>query len=384
MSSRMMLRNSERQSFKTCRHRWEWTWKTRRQARDAPHALRFGDLIHRSLAPYYKPGRKRGPLPAETYQAIYQDESDRLGKMGFNIWDDEKWTDALPLGVAMLEGYVRNYAPEDEDYEIISSEQTFQVRLRAPILRSGDIVVPAFTFWIVGTFDGVWRHLPTKRVVFKEFKTASAISNDGLAMDEQASTYWTYGPKWLIQQKILLPKQLIREILYTRLRKSAPNPDKTYDADGRVLNLPTKDVLIEEYDRQGRELPTTGTGKNGNVIIKDLIADLGERALLLGEPSAAQPAPYFSRVPVYRDPSDRRRQHERIIAEMRDIYRARMGDPLVPLYKNPGPLHMQNCRGCAVREACEVHEAGGDHQSVLNATTARWEPYAAHELPERN
>jgi hypothetical protein len=45
---------------------------------------------------------------------------------------------------------------------------------------------------------------------------------------------------------------------------------------------------------------------------------------------------------------------------------------------------MPNCLGCAVREACELHEAGGDFTSILNATMIKWDPYAAHELPERH
>jgi hypothetical protein len=304
-----------------------------RQAASAPGALRFGTLVHKALELYYKPGRKRGPHPAKTFERIYHEDAKAHLDAGFSVWDDEEWVDALPLGIAMLNGYVQRYKDEDAEYEVISSEQTFQVPVRVPAYNG----VPAFTAWAVGTFDGVWRHLTTKRFSFKEFKTATAISLDGLSLDEQAGMYWTYGPRWLKRRGMLAPDDNIADIIYTFLRKSAPDPSARTDAEGHVLN------------------------KDGSV-------------------SKRQPAPYFARVPVYRDEADRLRMHERIKAEAREMWQAHAGQ--LYLYKNPGYLLVPNCRGCPVREACEVHEAGGDWSSVLDMTTVTWDPYEAHELRE--
>jgi hypothetical protein len=325
-----MLRNSEIQSWKTCRFRWNWTYVEGRQSAVAPTALRFGDLVHQALAVYYKPGTKRGPHPAKTFAKLYDAQVSEKREMGFDVFSDEEWVNALDLGQGMLEGYVARYAADDRAYRVLSSEQTFQLRLRHP---------DGFTFWIVGTFDGVWEHIKKGRIIFKEFKTARAIAEDGLPMDEQASAYWTYGPKWLRQKGILKDGQMPSEILYTFLRKAIPNPDKKTDAEGHVLNL------------------------DGSI-------------------SKNQPAPYFARVPIYRDEADRRNLHERVLAEAAEIRAARAG--LMVAYKNPGPLHMPNCRGCAVREACEVHETGGDWKPVLDFATVAWDPYAAHELAERH
>jgi hypothetical protein len=147
------------------------------------------------------------------------------------------------------------------------------------------------------------------------------------------------------------------------------------------LNLPTKDALLEVYKTTGRRYPRREDGRGGAPLVADMIRDLGDRAWAVAEPSKNQPAPYFARQPVYRDEADRRRQHNRIIQEALILDRARRGEEF--LGKTPGPLHMPNCRGCAVREACEVHEAGGDFKSVLNATMVNWDPYAAHEQIER-
>jgi hypothetical protein len=273
-----------------------------------------------------------------------------------------------------LEGYVEEYREADKEYAVISSEQTFQLRVRHPL---------GFVFYVVGTFDGLWSHLSTGRIKFKEFKTAAAIKTDGLPMDEQASTYWTYGPKWLRQQKLLQPGEMPAEILYTFLRKARKDPEATYNAQGHKLNKPTKPALQDACATA--QLPTGGT-------IPDLVERLRAEAKLsmneilqLGDVSKTQPAPFFHREPVYRDEIDRTRQHSRILVEMGDIYAARQeGFDLARNIKNPGPLHMPNCLGCSVREACELHEAGGDFTSMLQATMIKWDPYAAHELIERH
>lgn len=373
-----MLRNSERQAFKTCRHRWAWTYRDGRQSQDAPHALRFGDLIHRALAEYHVPGVKKGSHPAAVFERLYHEEASRLDGLGYDIWSDDKWVEAGDLGPAMLRGYVEEFAERDSEWEVLASEQTFQLIINVPAVRARGNVAgrPGFRFKIVGTFDGVWRHRRTGKIAFKEYKTAAAIKLDGLTLDEQAGLYWTYGPKWLRRRGLLPEGAVIDHIMYTFLRKSAPNPDKARDEFGNVLNKPTKDALVSKCEELG--LDAKGTVP----ILSDRLALAGVDVVQLGEPAANQPAPYFAREPVYRDEEQRRKVHARVMDEARDIFDARRG--LLPLYKNPGPLHMPNCLGCAVREACELHESGGDFAAVLEMTMTDWDPYAAHELPERS
>jgi hypothetical protein len=387
----MKLRNSERGSWKTCRWRWSWTWRDGLQALEAPIALRFGDLIHRALAAYRPPGRKFGSHPAKTFEALYLNQAAELRDQGFDVFTEDKWVDALDLGRGMLNNYVETFQDADAQWEVLSSEQTFQRVIRAPAsIREGDpvpgtleapaIYIPAFSFRIVGTLDGVWKHIKSKHVVFAEYKTAAAISEDGLSMDEQPTVYWTYGPKWLVQRGMIseADAKALREILYTFLRKAVPNEDRPVNGDGLYLNKPTKEALIK---RLNERKPSQVYSKLKVDDLMDVLRKLGDHPELLGEVSKVQPAPYFRRVPVRRDAADRARLHERLLEEAREIWLARQG--IYPIYKNPGPLHNPNCRGCAVRAACEVHEAGGDHRSVLNATTTKWAPYAAHELAER-
>lgn len=338
----LMLRNSERSTFKTCRFRWALTYGGLLEvgnvrAIQPAKALWFGDLVHQGLARYYKKGEKRGPAPAKTFIKLY-DADERLSAVMRN--DEGEWESMRDLGRGMLEGYVEEYGERDAEWEVLCSEQTFRLPVEVPAIElAPGIEQEGFTLYVVGTFDGVWRNRRKRsRVVFKEFKTAAQITLDGLAMDDQAGFYWTYGPRFLWKNEIMKKGRYPSEILYTYLRKAIRNPDHDYDAQGRKLN------------------------QDGSV-------------------SKSQPAPFFQREPVYRDEADRRNLHERVLAEAREMQLARAG--LLTPIKNPGPLHNPNCRGCPVREPCELHETGADWQAMLRATTEPWDPYAAHEIIER-
>lgn len=382
-----LLRTSERSSFKTCRQRWAWGYRERLKTIETGPALRFGDLVHRALAPYYKPGTKRGPHPAKTFEKLYHADAKKFQDEGFSVYTDETWEDALPLGIAMLEGYVETFAAEDEQFKVLSSEQVFQVPLKVwipanPSEPEGDDGY-WFRFKYVGTVDGVWQDRASGRVFFKEFKTAAQVKLVGLALDEQAGGYWTYAPKLLTKQKKLKPSEAkgIDHILYTFLRKAAPNPDWHLDAMGRKLNKPDAKALREQYVKLGRNFPKKGTGKNGAVLVNDMIEDLGEKAWEVAPVSEVQPAPFFVREKVYRAEEDRRNVHRRVLNEMKDMVLCEQ-DP-DRIYKNPGPLHMPNCMGCDFRDMCELHETGNDYEAYRDASYTTWSPYSQHELPER-
>jgi hypothetical protein len=99
---------------------------------------------------------------------------------GFDVFAEDKWVDALDLGRGMLNNYVETFQDADAQWEVLSSEQTFQRVIRVhdeASIREGDpvrrnarslpaIYIPAFSFKIVGTLDGVWKHIKSKHVVF--------------------------------------------------------------------------------------------------------------------------------------------------------------------------------------------------------------------------
>lgn len=326
MSSTILVRTSERQSFLTCRQKWDWSWNQKLRAPNQDMKLVFGDFTHQALALYYKPGRKRGIKPWITFERLCserEDESDNY------IWADDETVDLRELGDGMLHRYVDQWEAADSEYEVLASEQVFRV----PIGRiHGDRVV------YVGTIDGVWKHLPTKKIRFAEHKTAASITKDALPMDEQVGAYWTFGPRWLKLKGILKSGEVLDGVLYNWLRKALPDPNAVYDEQGRKLN-------------------------------KD------------GTPSKRQSPPYFDRQLTFRGEFEAQRVKERVWQEVLDMLEAKEGP--AKIYKNPGPQFMPNCKFCSFRDMCELHETGNDWKAFMKAAYEEWEPYSPYELPER-
>lgn len=326
-----MLRNSERQSFLTCRQQWKWGWVDQYKPDETDVKLKFGDLIHQALAAYYIPGKKRGPHPAKTFERLVEEV---LDEWGAKIWSDGDYEDLAELGIGMLKAYTEfaNHHPKHSDleYEVIQSEQTFQIPMGTVL---GHRVI------VVGTFDGVWRHLGTRKIRFVEHKTATAITKDALPMDDQIGTYWTFGPKYLRQLGILAADEQLDGILYNWLRKAIKKSDDTYNAAGQKLN------------------------QDGSV-------------------SKRQPPAFFDRALTFRGQAEARAVRSRVRKEARDIIRARL-NPRQHVYKNPGMQFMPNCKFCPFRDPCELHETGNDYKAMFRAAYSTWNPYAEHELAER-
>jgi hypothetical protein len=318
----ILVRTSERMSFATCRQKWFWSWVEQLEPYEEGKNLVFGDLVHQSLAIYYKPGRTRGPHPAETFEQLATTKF--KGK-----WMDNG-TDMIELGIGMLHGYTEHWKGYDSEYEVVSAEQVFQIPLGSVL---GHRVI------CVGTIDGVWRHMPSNKLRFRETKTATKITEDALPMDEQIGTYWAFGPRWL-------------------------------KAVGVIKELDEFDGIVMDWMRKALQDDSRPTDKQGHYLNKD------------GSISKKQPAPLFKRMPVFRGVPEARLVRHRIMQQARDMILARR-NPKRYVYKNPGPQFMPNCKFCAFRDPCELHETGNDHETILRLEYKSWEPYAAHELAER-
>lgn len=317
--SKVLLRTSERATYKRCRQKWDWAFNQRLRPRTSANALRFGSLIHEALAAYYIPGRKRGPHPAKTFKKLYQAELKTASSFGMRDVDDE-WIEAGTLGDVMLNEYIDFYG-NDAHLEIISPEMPFEIDVSD---KNGKYLVT-----YVGTFDAVMKDLRTKQIGLFEHKTAKAISTDHLPLDEQAGSYWCFAPDWLKAQGILKPKQDLDFILYNFLRKGMP--------DVRPKN------------------------------------DLGQRLNKDGSVSKVQPLPLFHREVVYRDEADRATMLQRVRMEAWEMRLVRAGK--LPIYKTP----TMGCSwDCAFFDMCELHETGADWEESRRQIMTTWDPYEDH------
>jgi len=323
-----MLRNSERTSFRNCRWAWNLSFNRTLQPRTASPPLRFGTLIHKSLAAHYIPGKKRGESPVVAFEKFYNEELKIQEKMGFRD-EDGKWQDAGELGIAMMTNYLDQYGADDQ-WEVLVTEQPFEVIVNHP-----DTGEPWFVF--VGVIDGAWRNLGTKKIWIPDHKTTSGIGPTTvkhLVLDDQAGGYWTWGVDWLYEKGYLKPNQKLAGMLYNFMRKAIP--------DERPYKM-----------RKG--------------VRQYLNAD--------GTVSKKQPSPYFLRQPIYRDEMDKQAARTRALLDYGEVEMVRQG--ILTVNKNPGWM---TCPNCWAIDICELHEAGHDWEDMVRATTQEWDPYAEHEI----
>jgi hypothetical protein len=364
MSQRLM-RNSERSTYRRCRLKWQWSYNLRLEPVAKKGALEFGTGVHVSLAERYPPGRKRGPHPALTFSKWYKENS-----RNFDQWDEEgNRYDALELGVAMLETYVNEYG-NDDHIEIIAPEMLLQVDIY-------DAAGRYVTTW-VGQGDAAYRDLQrTTRsydcIGLVEHKTAKVIEENlriNSGYGEQGLSYFWGASHVLRHEGILKPNQQIDHVLFNWLRKGMPD-QRQKDADGYALNKPSKDTLLALCSQRGLVVPR-------KALVADLYAilqDAGINPLLFGERSERQPSKLLFRDRLDYGTRELQSINWRLRAEAWEMKQVREGR--LPLIKNP----TKDCSwDCAFKEACEVHEMGGDYESILALEFEQWNPYEAHEL----
>lgn len=321
----VLVRTSERTSFKTCRQQWEWGYNQRWSAKRDKPALRFGTLVHAALAAYYKPGRRRGPHPAKTLAKIYREQIEAGMPPLYMKGDETSDTkvEADEFGVAILNHYVDVYGKDDR-YEIIRPEQSFQLDVFHP--RTG-----RYLFTYVSQMDAVMLDRHTGKKGLFEHKTSSTTEPFGapLTLDEQASAYWTFGTMWLKATGQIAEDDDLDFMLYNFIRKAMPDP-RPKNAEGQRLN------------------------KDGTV-------------------SKKQPPPFFRREQVMRGHEERVEVFRRALNEFREMQMVREGK--LAVYKNPG----KHCGYCQFKDPCEVHEVGSDYQAILDNLFSKWNPYEEHD-----
>ena len=362
-----IVRTSERRDFLRCQERWYWSWREGLRPYGPPSVpLWFGAITHEALAAYYIPGTRRGPHPAETFERLAGREemlmkiSEQQGNGEHSI-TEETLVDAKALGITMLNGYVAHWEKEDERWEIIRPEQTFQMRVPHPSKPDKFIAISA------GTYDLVKRHLGTGEFWLGEHKTCKAIITDHLALDPQAGSYWLVATAHLQASGIMKRHQRLRGIEYNFLRTALPDT-RPRTSNGYCTNKPTKAHYGEALGYQGDEPEFK---KMTLADLERLCAGYGK--IVLGDVSKNQPRPLFHRENVPRSTTERRSQLRRLQIEVAQM------EPL----RAPGALRTKNatrdCQwDCPHYGMCLLDEQGGDVRAYREAVYQVQDPYADH------
>lgn len=391
-----ILRTSERKDFLRCPQRWWWAWREGLRAKgSAPDALWFGTGIHVALAEWYVgPGTRRGPHPAETWQAWAGDDLRDIKTV--NELDEEqevKYVDAIHLGTVMMEEYVKLYG-RDEQKLIIKPEKTFRLPVPWPSDQQlyPDWEVPEgaaenarWLFDYCGTFDGVWRDADTGRVMLDEHKTAAQISTGHLSLDPQAGSYWAVASRVFRQEGLIGPKEVLWGIEYNFMRKALPD-ERPRDAEGFATNIPQKAHYIaamsgltlravpDTTERVTVTAPILGKMKLDALVRLANANDI----VVVGDRSKVQPARNFERLKVHRTRPERYSQLVRLQHE--GLHMVAVKDGILPILKNPDRTCNQGAFRCQFFEMCELHEAGGEDAIVDYKRSAYYiqDPYADH------
>lgn len=341
--------------------KWEWGYNLRHSTPQPKGALTFGTMCHSALELWYPPGRERGIHPAETFARIYDEQPDV-----FSQWDEEgNRVPARDLGIAMMNGYVEQYG-EDKTIEILQPEIPMQIDI---LDRNGKYLC---TFVCKG--DAAYRDLRTGRVGFLEHKTAKAVPEEvfvNTGYGDAALAYYWAAELWFKEQGWLEAGEHVDHVRFNWLKKALPD-SRPRNESGHYLNKPGKDALAAACEAAG--LPTKGT-----------IAALSERLVAcgytefdieqLGEVSKVQTGSLFSRFQMDFGPGQLARINERLRHEAYMMAQARAGK--IPILKNP----TKDCAWkCEFKNACELHEMGGDWESVLELEMVPWDPYSDHEM----
>lgn len=319
MDNLPILRTSERATFKRCVFRWWLEYRMGyKQRSPQADALWFGIGVHEALAQWYKRGTKRGIHPADFWDDWVGDEIGFAKTYFDETFDEPVWVDARELGYAMLEEYIEYYGA-DEQWEIISVEQPFKVR----IMRHGKPIAHFASRW-----DGVLRNLEDGLIYLLENKTAAQIATAYLELDDQAGSYWAVASQALQANGILKASEHIEGIIYNFLRKTKGD-DRPQDSDGNYLN------------------------KDGSI-------------------SKKQPPLPFVRELKERSPKEQNTQLMRIADEVTVMNAVRTRQ--IPITKTP----TKDCPRCPFWIPCGLHERGNEHAfyEVLKNNYRQADPYA--------
>jgi len=364
------VRGSERQLFKRCMWAWYQAYRRGLRPKRVSDALWFGELVHVSLAAWYRPGLKRGPHPTETFQSLYSTEERRFFKT-VEATDEEraKYADLRELGTAMLDGYVDRYGA-DEGWEVLSPEKTFSFNIPFPDYWPEE--VRSYLARYVGTYDLAYRDLASGWIYLGEHKTAKSIRTGHLKLDDQAGPYFATARQTLLKAGLINKTDHFKGITYNFLRKGLPDL-RPVDEKGYACNKPTKVDYGRVLGYQGDEPEFKKFTLPQLENLVEGYRKLGQNIVVLGERSKAQPAPLYLRHFVPRTRAEQLSQLKRIQDDLVVMEKARRGE--LPITKT---THWSCERFCNFYDICTLHEASGNWKDLRNIAYTTEDPYAAH------
>lgn len=364
--NKLVIRTSDRTSFRTCRAKWDFGSKIRLNWEFVPglEPLDFGTAIHAALEVHYDPrrwGEDRFVVQSESMVAFHSHMMDwqkRLKKA--NQWDmiSKEWNEHVELGRGMLRHFFTWAVEHDKHWEPLKVEIEFEVPIPVP----ADYELPSPFRWVRGDDGFLYRRKPghtstggpilwpvvyqgridlvvkdtrTGAIYIVDHKTAAQLGDyEHLELDTQVSSY-----AWALRKMLGIN---IAGVIFQELRKKAPEAPRQLKSGGlsraRDQNT-TAQLYINEVERL--RLPM--------IEYQDFIDYLSESGQV-----------YFRRIQVDRSPVELGIIERNVLDEALDM----LDDPRI--YPNPNRM---NCFRCQFKEVCVMRQDGSDWNFFLEHST---------------
>lgn len=349
----IIIRTSDRISFKSCRRKWHWSSHLKQnlgpKALSAP--LWFGSAIHYALEDYH--GYNVFGRPAEAFKAyclataknwkreLPHDAADHyiLGQKIMNYYQD-MWLDGYPRKADQT-----YWAPPVNDPNgPLEPQVEVNFEIEIPIHQSPVLVdyvrrLGADVVLYRGTIDRVsvdeWGQL---WVV--EYKTAKVYQATHYQTDPQVTTY-----VWALSQIFDRP---VAGVVYHQFVKKAPDTPrllstgKISTAQNLVTSYPLYKSALESLYGSVQKSPSLNQDFMNRLIKSE--TDHRDR--------------YIIREPIFRNAEQCMNESWKIMMELEDML-----NPDLPLYPNP----TRDCsRMCSFMTPCVNLDDGSDWEQLLN------------------
>lgn len=358
---KLIVRTSDRQTFRKCRQLWDFRSKVRQSWDYVPgiEPLDFGIAIHKALEIYYDPNRwhdDRRIVENESLLGFMEVMSDwRTRLIQAKQWEMQKprLNELSALGQGMLEHYF-DYAPMqngNDGWVPVKSEIEFEVPIPVPegfILPKGFISIDGNLHKVYyNDFGGPAGYVPivyqgrvdlivfdtfTGKYIIVDFKTAAQFADtEHWDTDTQVASYC-----WAVMKMLNVD---VHGFVIEEIRKKVPSEPNTLKKGGLSKNK-NQSTTVALYKKAIRE------GGHNEAEYEDFLDYLRQNQ-----------QEYFRRIPVDRNPNELNRTSELILMEAIDMF----NDPYIYPHSN-----RWNCGGCAFYTPCLLKLEGSDEQEHLN------------------
>lgn len=334
-----LLRTSARKDFRRCWWLWHKHWVEGVSPLRQPTWSVFGTAWHAALEYVYNQERRTRKVYLEATDVFLDSIDDAARKVGVDDWESyeeeilenkKRLVPAVELGPAMLMNYWNEYGSERE-WEVIHTEQPFQINVPHPSAPKGHVLVV-----YAGTWDMLAWHRPTRRYWLWDHKTAAKIDPpDYLDLDDQAGSYLWVAKEVLVHKGLLERRDRISGIIFNIARKALPDKRPTNER-GEALN------------------------QDGSV-------------------SKRAATPRFMRYEAVRTPYNQVQQARRVQQEAVVMQKVIRGE--LPIIKST----THDCPKCILFDLCTAHEDGEDWEYLQAHQYTKRDLYADHrEAMERD